>query len=851
MKRVLGNKMGNEEPIDLSVVFKSLVKHWYLFIICVIIFLGLAFLYLRIATPVYEISGSVIIKEGDRPTTVAESSVLNELDNLKTSIKLENEIEKLKSKSLMNEAVISNKAFIFLYDKIGFFKKEISPFSLPVEIEVHEINNDFVGGGELLQIHLKEENKFELILEDEKKAEFEFNEKIRTNFGVFSLVKKEEEGERLESVSSFVLNFVNPVLITEQYSKSLTLEQPSIKSSTIYLTMLNTSPARGKDIMSSVINGYNFLNINQKNEVALKTINFIDERLALAREELNQVERDAEQYKQRNRITDIGLDSRIFLESTQEMRKEISDISSKIEILESLENLINSQSSQGDLIPSSLVSLDPALGDLLTRYNDLQRDRQRLSRVVQPNNQQILSLNEQISSLRSNIIQNISSTKRNLQIRNNNLVENLDESTAKVQRIPAIERELMEIDRQKSIKQEHYQFLLKKREESALALEMTGVNSLQIIDPPSASVSPVKPNRIIVLGIGFVFGLIFPLGLIFLKTKLSTNISSKKTVESFLNVPILGEVGKNEENGVIAITPKSITPPAEQLRLIRSNLNFQSGKDNQVIAISSSMSQEGKTFMSINLALSLSLVEKKVVLVDFDLRRPSVLKSLKYSAEKSLNDFFNNSIRDFKRLIIPSEINQNLHIIGVNEAIENPSEIINSKKIGELLDYLKANYDHIIIDTSPIGLVADAYSLSDVVDMMIFIVRMNFTKEYQLEAISEIIDKKIFKQHYVIINDSEKQYGKKFGYGYYATKKKEEEKKNFWEPNVSDKSTANPKTVSVNPKAVPENSKSVPENSKSVPANSKAVPANSKAVPANGSKAVPEKKPLNNPRIKK
>jgi tyrosine-protein kinase Etk/Wzc len=815
MKRVLGNKMGNEEPIDLSIVFKSLVKHWYLFIICVLIFVGLAFFYLKIATPVYEISGSVIIKEGDRPTTVAESSVLNELDNLKTSVKLENEIEKLKSKSLMNEAVISNKAYITFYDKIGFFKKEISSFNLPVEIEIHEINNDLIGGGEFLQIHLKEGNKFELILEDEKKAEFEFNEKIRTNFGVFSLVKKKEEGERLESVSSFVLNFVNPVLITEQYSKSLTLEQPSVKSSTIYLRMLNTSPARGKEVLSSVIDGYNSMNLNQKNEVALKTINFIDERLALARDELNQVERDAEQYKQRNRITDIGLDSRIFLESTQEMRKEISEISSKIEILESLENLINSQSSQGDLIPSSLVSLDPALGDLLTKYNDLQRDRQRLSRVVQPNNQQILSLNDQISSLKSNIIQNIGTTKRNLQIRKDNLEGNLGESTAQVQRIPAIERELMEIDRQKSIKQEHYQFLLKKREESALALEMTGVNSLQVIDPPSASVRPVKPNGIIVLGLGFVLGLIFPLGIIFLKSQLSTKISAKKTVESFLNVPILGEVGKNEEKGVIAITPKSITPPAEQLRLIRSNLNFQAGKDNQVIAISSSMSQEGKTFMSINLALSLSLVEKKVILVDFDLRRPSVLNSLKFTASKSLNDFFDNSTRDFKKLIIPSGINQNFHIIGVNEAIENPSEIINSKKIGELIDYLKANYDHIIIDTSPIGLVADAYSLSDLVDMMIFIVRMNFTKEYQLESISEIINNKIFKQHYVIINDSEKQYGKKFGYGYYAAKKKEEEKKSFWESGSSEKSTVSSKTV-----------------------------------PANGNKVIPEKKPFN-PRVKK
>jgi tyrosine-protein kinase Etk/Wzc len=815
MKRVLGKKQENDNPIDLSSVFRALLKHWYLFVLFIFLFVALAYFYTKMVTPVYEINASVIIKEADKPSNSNESSVLSELENLKSSVKIENELEKLKSKSLLNEAIVANRAFISVYDKPGFFKQEISPFNLPVEIEVHEINEDFLGSGEMLQINLKKGNKFDLILEEGKVVEFSFQDKIKTAFGVISLVEKKSEGAVVEPISSFLIALNNPVLVTESYAKALEFEQSSFKSSAVYMKLLDSSPSRGKQIMNSIIDGYNNLNLNQKNEVALRTISFIDERLALAREELNQVERDGEQYKQRYRITDIGLDSRIFLESTQEMRKEISDISSKIEIMESLENLISTQSNQGDLIPSSLVALDPALGDLLTKYNDLQRDRQRLSRVVQPNNQQLLSLNEQIASLRSNIIQNISTTKRNLQITKNNLENNLNESTAQVQRIPAIERELMEIDRQKAIKQEHYQFLLKKREESALALEMTGVNSLQVIDPPTSGVKPVNPNQILILALGFVLGLVFPMGIIFMKYKFSSIISSKKVVESMLNTAILGEVGKNEEKGVIAITPKSISPPAEQLRLIRSNLSFLSGKDNQVIAISSSMSQEGKTFMSINLALSLSLVDKKVVLVDFDLRRPSVLKSLKLTASKSLNDLFESNLRDYKRLITPSGIYDNFHIIGVNQSIDNPSEIINSKKITELIDYLKANYDHIIIDTSPIGLVADAYSLSDIADMMIFIVRMNFTKEYQLEAFNEIINKQIFKQHFVIINDSEKQYGKKFGYGYYATKKKEEDKKSIWGTGSSEKSASNPGMVS-----------------------------------ANGNKVVPEKKPVN-PRIKK
>lgn len=762
---------GAGEPIDLFKSVRLLLPYWPYIIASILLFVGLSFLYLKSATPFYEITSSVLIREGERAGNLTESPILSDLENIKTTVKLDNEIEKLRSKSLLNEAVISKSAFVTFYDKIGIFKREISPYNVSINIVVHEFNEEFLLEGEVFTIKVLNEKKFEIEFAKNKKTEFNFGDKIKTEFGVFSLEKKSEEDAISFPFSTFVVRLENPIVKTERYAKALNFEQSSVKSSTLFIRLLDSSPTRGKQILNSLIEGYNTSNQNQKNEVALKTIKFLDEKLFLAKKELDSLEMYVERFKQRNRVTDIGLDSRIYLESTASTSKEISELSNKIEILESIESLIAVQGSGNETIPSSFVTLDPTLSELLSKYNDLLRERQRISRIVQPNNQQLISLNEQLSSLKSNILQNIRSNRSNFEITRKNLEENLNVNRSQVQRIPVIERELMEIDRQKGIKQEHYQYLLRKRDESALALEVSGVSSLQVIDAPTASVKPVSPKKLTTIGIGFLAGLALPIIVLFLKYNFSERITSKKIVEGITQVPILGEVGKNEEKGYIVVKPGSISPPAEQFRLIRSNLGFLSKNENQIIAISSSMSKEGKSFTSINLAISLSLVGKKVVLVDFDLRRPSILKALNLNSEISLNNYFNESINDFKKIIIPSGIDENLSVLGLNTYIENPSELINSNKVLGLLKSLRSSFDYVIVDTSPMGLVADPLSLSEAVDVLIYVIRLNYTKVSQLEEYEEVVQNNIFKRNFLVLNDAEKLSSSKFGYGYYSSDK--------------------------------------------------------------------------------
>jgi capsular exopolysaccharide synthesis family protein len=276
----------------------------------------------------------------------------------------------------------------------------------------------------------------------------------------------------------------------------------------------------------------------------------------------------------------------------------------------------------------------------------------------------------------------------------------------------------------------------------------------------------------IVLAGAFAVGFFLPFGFIFAKYKLSSKVTTRSLVEKKVNAQILGEVAKNEDKGIMAISAKSVSPTAEQLRLIRNNLKFITGKENKVMLVSSLMSKEGKTFISINLATTLSLVDKKVVIVDFDLRRPQISKSLGIKNANCLTDYLTHKITDWRQLINPSGVSDYLDIIGVNKIIANPAEIINSYKVSELIDHLKEEYDHIIIDTAPIGLVADSYAFSKIADLMIYVVRMNFTQISQLDQLNELVDNKIFKQNFLILNDIDKTSGRKFGYGYYGKEEK-------------------------------------------------------------------------------
>jgi capsular exopolysaccharide synthesis family protein len=519
--------------------------------------------------------------------------------------------------------------------------------------------------------------------------------------------------------------------------------------------------------MQKLIELYNQEAENEKNTIARNTITFIDEQLLGLTEELNNIEQEGERYKLNNSITDVSAEAQLYLNDATINRQQLSEYSIQIEVLESIESYLNNQGSEYEMVPSTLSIQDPTLTGLIANFNQLQRERERMLRTTQPNNPIVLNINQQLTSYRSSIIENLRNIKTGLNISRDNLQATSNRSQSRASQVPTMERELLDIGRQQGIKQDNYLYLTQKREEAILTLAAGTTSNSKIIDPPTPSDSPVSPKKLLIYAFGLIMGLAFPLGLIFIKDLWQEKIQLKADVERITSTQILGEISRNKESeGVIAISKNKRTLIAEQFRFIRSNLAFNtSKKPNKVIMVTSGVSGEGKTFFSINLGISLGLVDKKVVILEFDLRKPAMLSALGMKAQIGITDYLGSDKYILDDLIHPVSSTGNLSVIGCGNIPENPAELMMGEKLIQLLEELSNRFDHVIIDTAPIGLVSDSFILSELADVTIFMVRYNYSTKAQVKTIEDIRKHKKFKMPLVVLNDAKLE----MTYGYSAT----------------------------------------------------------------------------------
>src|SRR5690606_35606379 len=322
------------------------------------------------------------------------------------------------------------------------------------------------------------------------------------------------------------------------------------------------------------------------------------------------------------------------------------------------------------------------------------------------------------------LLENLKQIKNGLEITTRNLESNSSNISTKAQKVPEIERQLVELARQQAIKEEHYLYLTKKREESALSLAATTVSNSRVIDPATSSSGPVKPNKKLVYIFAFMMGIGMPFGFIFLKNILNTKVTEKGDIEKQTAVPILGEISHHNNNEIIAISDKVRSPVAEQFRLLRTNLQFSSmNQDNKVILVTSSKSGEGKTFFSLNLAVSLGMADKKVAVLEFDLRKPALLKKLKTKSSVGLSDYLSSEEYSVDDLLHTTPNAPRITLIGCGNIPPHPAELMMSRRMQNLFEELKTRFDVIIIDSAPVGQVADAFALSPYIDQTLYIVR--------------------------------------------------------------------------------------------------------------------------------
>lgn len=770
------NNSTKEDSINYKMLFFKYLSKWYWFAAGVFICLSIAFVYTYFSTPQYLLTSKLLLKDEEKGADFSSNPVVSDMIGFRSSSSVENEAEVLKAENLMikvfQELNLTNGYFI---QKGAFRWKEIYGSEVPIKVVIHTKNEYDKEKDNSVIIQIKNQDEFILETPDGETNTYSFGQKLVNFYGEFSIIKNPlivNTPDSIKTSNNFdnepiKIEFYDPIVVGKYYAENLSVEIVNKLASVVELNMYDAHPQKGKYIMQKLIDTYNQEAENEKNTIARNTITFIDEQLKGLTEELKNIEQEGEQYKVRNSITDVTSEAQLNLSSATVNRQQFSEFSMQIEVLESIENYLQNQGTEYKMVPSTLSIEDPTLTGLIANFNSLQRERERMLRTTQPNNPIVLNINQQLTSLKSSIIENLKNIKNGLIISRDNLQATANQYQSRASQVPTMERELLDISRQQGIKQQHYQYLVQKREEAVLTLAATTVSNTKIIDPPTPSDFPVSPKKKLIFAFGLIMGLAFPFGFIFLKDLWQEKIQLKADVERITSTKILGEISRNKGiEGVIAISKNKRTLIAEQFRFIRSNLAFSTYKQpNKVIMVTSGFSGEGKTFFSINLGISLGLANKKVAILEFDLRKPAMLSALGMEVQIGLSDYLKNDGHKLEDIIYPLALSENVSIIGCGKIPDNPAELMMSDKLHQLMEELSSRYDYIIVDTAPIGLVSDSFILSEIADITIFMLRYNYSTKAQVKTIEDIRKHKKFKMPLIVLNDAKLE----MTYGYSAT----------------------------------------------------------------------------------
>ncbi|WP_114783168.1 GumC family protein [Botryobacter ruber] len=762
------------EQIDLKAVLIKYLRFWYLFLIGVVLALGVAFLYLRYyAVPQYDIYSKILIRDDKKGTDLLAGSAFSDLEIFNSSKNVDNEIEVLNAVSLMQRVLNELDLHVTYYKKGRVHDVEIYGDQLPLKVIVKQLENAALGKS--IVLHIKDNNSF--VLEEQKDKEVErsvhkFGQEIKKPYGVFTVVAASGSLADYDA-QRVVVEFNDLEQLANDYTYKLEIAPANKNSSVLYLNLKDPVPQKGMDIINKLVEVYNQEAVEDKNVTASSTINFIDERLQFLTEELSSVEKGVEEFKRANELTDVSSDAQVYVQRASEYNKQLAEYEIQLDVLNSIEKYLKDAGQKYQLVPSSLSIQDPTLLGLISKFNELQLERERMLRTTQASNMLVRNINDQLANLKVNIIENLQNIRKGLVITRNNLKASTARFETKIQMVPAIERELLEIQRQQGIKQGLYLYLLQKREEAGVALA-AAVANCRVLDPAMAE-GPVEPKLIMVYILAILLGVGVPFAGIYTRDLLDDKVQVLKDVEQATNTPVLGEISHIKTKESLIVNKSRRDPVVELFNMIRANLQFATvGKENKVIMVSSSMGGEGKTFFSINLAASMVVTGKRAIVVDLDLRKPMIMANLNLPNDVGVTSYIISDKVSVADMITPVEAVPGIFALGSGPIPPNPVELLSSAKVGLLLDELKEIFDYVIIDTPPVGLVADAFALAPYTDSSIYLVRYSYTYKSQLRIVEDIYKNKKLQSPVIVLNDAKKRNGYGYGYGYqnYSNDKK-------------------------------------------------------------------------------
>lgn len=757
---------------DIKQILLQYTRYWYLFLFGTLISIGSSVLYLRYyAVPQYSVYGTMLIKDDKSGQSLGNTDALSDLSTFKSTRNIDNETEVIKSKSLMTRVVSELGLSTGYYVEGRVRDTEVYGRALPIKVLVDTLAP--ISPGQSFTVLLKSDSTFEVDNYTGHLDLHKFGQQIRAPYGNFTITAP---ASRSTTSGKIIVRFQNIEQVADYYNRAIGVQPVNKNASILYLVLTDPIPEKAKDVVNKLMEVYNREAIEDKSLMATNTLKFLDERLRYLTTDLSNVEKTVEKYKSGNGLTDIGTQATAYSDKASTYTTQLSDGTIQLEILESIEKYLQQSTDRSSIVPSTLGLKDETFMALIGQFNQLQLERERMLRTTQPGNPLVENINEQLIQLRIKLLENIRNIKRGLQITSNNLKSTVGQFQSKIRKVPGMERQLLQINRQQLIKQNIYSYLLQKREETAISLAATA-SVARVLDSAMGGDYPISPNRQSVYLIALLLGLGIPIAGIFVANLLNNKVQLQQDVTAVVNAPIIGEITHNTQE-IVVVTKDSRSPIAEMFRLVRANLNFVAmGKSNLVLLVTSARSGEGKTFFSINLAASLAITGKRVILLDLDLRNPSIAKKLGLTDSSGITNYLVSDTVLVSDMIRQSTEMPDLFVITAGALSPNPAELMMSAKFANLIQELKESFDYIVIDTPPVGQVADAFTISSLIDYTIYLVRYNYTYKSWLTIAKNIVRGKMLGRLLLVLNDAKEENGGNYGYGYGYGYEKQFEKK--------------------------------------------------------------------------
>ncbi len=762
-----------QENNEISIVelFYDYIRYWKWFLISVFICLLIGIVFIITTQREYNSSISVILDE-EKNLSRGNSGEMN-LDMLgffSTTNNIDNEIAIFSSPDLMYQVIDTLNLQTTYSVKDRFRQKEIYA-EIPFRIKYNALRQDLSG---VINLNIKKENngfKVEGKYINGVSEETDINTVVdrlpSTIFLPDSVggIRIEETGKEMDESEVYSVIIVDKASTMRGLSANLLIKPASKVSSVLTLNLLVNNTHKGSAILRELVKQYNEKNVRVKNEIAYNTALFINDRLKEIAVELSDVEKDVVDYKQKNRIADLGSEAQLFVQQSGHNQERLMEVETQLSVVSLVDKFINDPSNNLKMIPNLGIS-DPALSQVITEYNGKILDADAILKSTGEENPTRKRIAEEINNMRKSISSSVNNVRQAYSISKRDIQRLSGTTQSRIQSIPQQERGLLEKVRQQQIKESLFLFLMQKREETNIAIASTS-DKARIIASPQIDILPTAPRSKIILLASFLIGLIIPISIISLMNLFKTQVRSRTELERLSKVSIIGQIGKNQTGEYIVVKSAESTAIAEMFRSLRNNLNFVfRNQGHQVILVTSTVSGEGKTFISINLAMSYVLTGKKVLLIGGDIRNPKLQRYLNLTQKQGLTDYLiDNSLTSWQSYICGSEVHPDLRIMTSGVIPPNPNELLMSPKLKTFLAQARREYDIIIMDTAPVGLVSDTYLIDELADTTLYVVRENVTPKAAVNFINIQKEEDRLTNMYLILNDSSLDGNYKYGYG--------------------------------------------------------------------------------------